>query len=160
MNLYEPSTYRDSSGGTALPLLLKGRRTALIATNFIFSNARRASAKLELDTGADIAFVLDYEFARKHHLLPGSTAAGSGRGAGGEQKRAMIMGKRAGLGPFAFDSPPILVPLQNEGSDGDRVNGIVGGGEILRRFRVVIDYSRSRILAPNKHFTDSFDVEG
>jgi len=36
----------------------------------------------------------------------------------------------------------------------------VVGGEIFRRFKMIIDYSRKRmILEPNQSFNDAFEIE-
>jgi len=161
MNLYDRRSYRYRGKGAVVPLILKNRETPLVSTGFLFTNGQRNSAMVELDTGGDSAFVLRFPFVNKHALLKTSkdlTESG-GRGAGGEQERLLGRAKTAKLGPFVFRDVPVLFSLQKEAND-PGVDGIVGG-EILRRFKLIIDYSRSRmILEPNKDLRSPIEVEG
>ncbi|HVF47026.1 MAG TPA: retropepsin-like aspartic protease [Pyrinomonadaceae bacterium] len=163
MDLYDARSYRYRGKGILIPLSLKGRRTPLMSASFIFGNGPSSRAKLELDTGADNAFLLYYPFVEKHSLLKTSKdlAANAGRGAGGETERLIGQAKQVTFGPLAFNNVPVLFSLQKEGlEEGGSVDGIIGG-EVLRRFKVIIDYSRSRmILEANKDINDPFDIEG
>ena len=64
------------------------------------------------------------------------------------------------LGRFLLKDPPVGLSLDKEGSGASEENDGLIGGEIFRRFRVILDYSRQRmILEPNKSFNDPYDVE-
>lgn len=77
-------------------------------------------------------------------------------GAGGEQKILVGKIKAARLGNFLFSNPPVGLVLGNDGKDEDGVMG----GEIFRRFKLILDYSRQRmILEPNKSFNEAFQFE-
>ena len=63
------------------------------------------------------------------------------------------------FGGFSFRNVVADFPLGEEGSQGDKeVAGLIGN-EILRRFKVIFDYSRKEmILEPNVHLSDPFPV--
>jgi hypothetical protein len=46
-----------------------------------------------------------------------------------------------------------------EGSGASKENDGLIGGEIFRRFKLILDYSRKRmILEPNNHFNDPYEL--
>jgi len=160
MNLYDPAKFKYSGNRHVIPLDLKGRRTPLVDTPFMFGRDLRVVARLELDTGADGAFLFNEPFVNKHDLLKtqGKTRPDVGRGAGGEQQRVAGTAASADIGSFKFKDIPVVFSLDHQRSE--TADGIVGG-EILRRFGLIIDYSRGRmILEPNSSLRDPFDVEG
>ncbi len=161
MNLYDPASYRYRGKGTAVPLDLKGRQTPLIDTSFLFPAHSRVTGKLELDTGADNALLLYSPFFEKYNLLKAgkNTEKTPGRGAGGETERVVQNATQVSFGGFVFTNVPVLFSLQKEGLESG-IDGIVGG-EVLRRFKLIIDYSRKTlILERNKSFKDKFEIDG
>jgi len=163
MDLYVPLTFRYRGRGRIVPLKIAGRKTPAVAASFRFKNGQRVDANLELDTGADSAFLLNDSFVKRFRLLRTSKGLTQtiGRGADGEQERVLGAAKQVTFGSFLFSDVPVFFSLQkNDASASDQIDGIVGG-EVLRRFKVIIDYSRSRmILEPNKSLKEPFDVEG
>ena len=162
MSLYNPRTYAYSGKGEVIPLILAGRRTPLIHTRIILEGRAPVEAKLEVDTGLDGTFIINSPFVKKQGLLAAipETTQGSGVGAGGEQKRLIGRVKAVQFGRLVIDNPPVGFSLDTEGSGAsENYDGLIGG-EILRRFKVILDYSRRRmILEPNKSFSDPYDVE-
>lgn len=67
------------------------------------------------------------------------------------------------LGSFTFKNPVAIFFLDKKGVlASPEFDGVIGG-EILRRFKVVFDYSRQQlILEPNRHFSepDEYDMSG
>ena len=63
------------------------------------------------------------------------------------------------FGGFSFRNVVADFPLGEEGTQGNKeVAGLIGN-EILRRFKVIFDYSRKEmILEPNVHLSDPFPV--
>lgn len=160
MNLYSPRAYSYSGSGGIIPLLLKGRRTPLVRTKIIMEGRAPVEARLELDTGADGTFVINSPFVKKQKLLQAipKTAQSSGSGAGGEQARLVGRVKALHLGRFILNNPTVGLSLDTEGSGASAENDGLIGGEIFRRFKVILDYSRRRmILEPNESFNDPFD---
>lgn len=163
MNLYNPRTYAYSGKGEVIPLLLAGRRTPLALTKIILEGrAAPVEANLEVDTGADGTFVINSPFVKKQRLLTAilKTTQDSAVGAGGEQKRLIGRVKAVQLARLVIDNPPVVLSQDTEGSGASEENDGIIGGEIFRRFKVILDYSRKRmILEPNKSFNDPYDVD-
>ena len=161
INLYNPRTYVYPGPGKVVPLLIAGRRTPLAVTNILLEGGRSVVSQLEVDTGGDSAFVIKSPFVKKHGLTRSLSTSikGSGVGAGGEQKRLVGRVERVQLGPFTLDKPVVnLEEEKEESGDGEDGDGIVGG-EVLRRFKVILDYSHQRMmLEPNAGFKDPYEV--
>ena len=161
INLYNPRTYVYSGQGKIVPLLIAGRRIPLAVANIFLEGGRSVVGQLEIDTGGDSAFVIDSPFVKKHGLMRSLSTSlkGTGVGAGGEQKRVVGRVKRVQLGPFTLDKPVVNLEEDTEDSrDGKEGDGIVGG-EVLRRFKVILDYAHQRmILEPNAGFKEPYEV--
>jgi hypothetical protein len=64
------------------------------------------------------------------------------------------------FGGFVIDRPVATFSEAVKGSEADGSYDGVLGGEILRRFRVTMDYSRRQmILEPNSAFADPYDFD-
>jgi len=162
MNLYSPRTFRYSGKGETVPISFAGgRKTPLVITKVMVEGRAPIEAKVELDTGADGTVMLNSPAVRKHNLLAAMPAAvqQSARGAGGEQQRVIGPVKAIQLGTFTFEKPPIALSLDTQGGGAmDENEGLVGG-ELLRRFKLIIDYSRQRIiLERNSSFNEPYDL--
>src|SRR4029079_11015216 len=107
-----------------------------------------AGAELEVDTGADGTFVLNSPFVKKEKLLQSFSQAGqsSGVGAGGEQKLIVGRVKVVRLGRLTISNPPVGLSLDTEGSGASEENDGLIGGEVFRRFKVILDYSRKQMI--------------
>ena len=159
INLYNPKTYTYSGDGKVVPLLLTGRRTPLAEVNIFLDGGRSVVSQLEVDTGGDSAFVFSSPFVKKNRLAESLSTSikGTGVGAGGEQKRVVGRVKRIQLGPFMIDGPIVNLEQDTEG-DAKEGGGIIGG-EVFRRFKLILDYAHQRmILEPNPAFNDPYEV--
>lgn len=162
MNLYNPRTYAYSGKGEVIPLILAAGSTPLVSTKIILEGRAPVEAKLEVDTGADGTFVINSPFVRKQKLAEAmsETAQSNNNGAGGEQTLLVGHAKAVHLGRLVFDNPPVGLSQDTEGSGASEENDGVIGGEIFRRFKVILDYSRKRmILEPNSSFNDPYNLE-
>ncbi len=162
MNLYNPQTYRYSGKGEVIPLLLAARRTPLVSTKIILEGRAPVEAKLEVDTGADGTFVINSPFVKKQKLAEAisKTIQGNNVGAGGEQKLVVGRVKAVQLGRLVIDNPPVGLSQDTEGAGASEENDGLIGGEVFRRFKVILDYSRKQmILEPNKSFNDPYNIE-
>ncbi len=162
MNLYDPRSYVYSGKGEVIPLSLAGRKTPLAHAKIILQGRAPIEADLEIDTGADGTFVINSPFVRKRGLLATirETIQGSGVGAGGEQKLLVGRVKAVQLGQLVIDHPTVGFSLDTEGSGASEENDGLIGGEVFRRFKVILDYSRKRmILEPNSSFAEPYNLE-
>ncbi len=160
MNLYDPRTYAYRGEGKTIPLSFDGSKIPSVLTSIVVDERTPVPARLEIDTGADGTLVINSSFVKKQQLLEAMPKAvqDRGRGLGGEENRLLGQLKAVQLGLFVMRDPPVVLLLDTEveskGGDG------VVGGEIFRRFKMIIDYSRKRmILEPNKSFNDAYEIE-
>jgi hypothetical protein len=162
MNLYDPRTYTYSGKGEVIPLLLATGKTPLVNTKIILEGRAPVEARLEVDTGADGTFIINSPLVKKQKLAEAilKTGQSNNNGAGGEQKLLVGRVKAVQLGRLVFDSPPVGLSQDTEGAGASEENDGVVGGEIFRRFKMILDYSRKQmILEPNKSFHDPYHVE-
>jgi predicted aspartyl protease len=161
MNLYDPRAFRYKGGGEALPLILTGS-TPLVRAEVTLEGRAPFEARLEVDTGADGTFLFNSPFVKKRNLPAAfpKAAQESASGGGGEQRRLVGRAKAVKLGRVVLDNPPVGLSLDTEGSGASEANDGLVGGEVLRRFKVILDYSRGRmILEPNGSLKDPFEVD-
>lgn len=162
MNLYNPRTYAYSGRGEVIPLILAAGKTPLVSTKIILEGRAPIEAKLEVDTGADGTFVINSPLVSRQKLAEAISKSGqsNNNGAGGEQSLLVGRVKAMQLGRLAFDNPPVGLSQDTAGAGASEENDGVIGGEIFRRFKVILDFSRKRmILEPNKSFNDPYNVE-
>jgi len=158
MSLHDPRTYLYRGQGEIVPMLVNGRRVPFVKTSIVLEKGPPLEASLEVDTGADRTIIFSTAFVKKQELVArlGQTTEGGGRGAGGEQRILVGKIKAAKLGKFLFSNPPVGLVLNDDGKEDD---GVIGG-EIFRRFKLILDYSRQRmILEPNKSLNEPFQFE-
>jgi hypothetical protein len=162
MNLYDPRTYAYRGKEKAIPLLFDGGRIPFVLTKIVVDGRAPFEAKLEVDTGADGTFLLDTPLVKRHQLVAAMPKAvqDRGRGAGGEERRLLGQVKAVHLGRFILKDPPLALSQHTEDArEGEDQDGLVGG-EIFRRFKVILDYRHRRmILEPNKSFNDPYQLE-
>ena len=161
MNLYDPRSYTYRGKEKPIPLLFDGEgRIPFVQMKIVLEGRAPFPAKLELDTGADGTFIVTSSFVKKHRLLAAMPDAVQDRGVGvgGEQRRLLGQVKAAHLGRFIFKDPPLALEL-DEGAGAKAKDGVIGG-EIFRRFKVILDYRHRRmILEPNNSFNDPYKLE-
>ena len=161
INLHRPQTYVYSGNGKTVPLLLDGLRTPLVQANISVKGEPAISSRLELDTGGDSAFIVNSPFVKKHKLasLVSHTVGGSSVGAGGDSKIVIGRVKSIQVGPFTIENPTLSLAQDSEGSRGSNENDGIVGGEVLRRFKVILDYSRSRmLLEPTSSVSQPYEI--
>jgi len=100
---------------------------------------------------------------KRHKLVEAmqNTTQDSRNGVGGNQQVITGRANAVKLGSFTLKNVPVQFSLDTEGAGASEENDGLIGGEILRRFKVTLDYSRKRmILEPNKSFNDPYNLEG
>ena len=168
LSLHDPAGY--TYGGTALPTKLtlieddSGGKIPLATVGLMGSDGRRYEGPFIVDTGARTTLTLGDRFAQRSGLTADSGGAVRVLVGGGSLVREARMAvRRAAAADFAgqsFTHPVITVSEDKTGIlAAPEFDGVVGG-ELLRRFRVVFDYSRSvMFLTPTADALAPFEYD-
>jgi hypothetical protein len=158
--LYDPKSFIYSGTGESLPLkffynhpYVTGKITA--------PGLAPIEGDFVIDAGSGFGVTFHPSFFKEHRLLERmtKTVQTKARGVGGEFPLAVGRIESLELGRFKLDKPVTAFPqtsgfIAREGAAGNI------GGLILRRFKVIFDYQRKRmILEPNKDFGDRFEFD-
>ena len=155
--LYEPEAFRPRVGAEVLPLLFHDEHPYVRASLRLLGGAEVAG-DFVIDSGSNVAVILLPSFLDAQGLrasLPPLLGT-AGQGVGGALDLPLGRAETLRLGRFALDRPLTGYPAQGRFARQGMAGNI--GNAVLRRFRVVFDYSRSRMsLEPNGSFADPYD---
>ena len=168
LSLHDPAAY--TYAGTAQPTKLtlieddSGGKIPLATVGLTGPDGRRYEGAFIVDTGARTTLTLGDRFAQRSGLTADSGGAVRVLVGGGPLVREARMAvRRAAAADFAgqiFTRPVITVSEDKTGILAAREFDGVVGGELLRRFRVVFDYSRSvMFLAPTADVAAPFEYD-
>jgi hypothetical protein len=147
MNLYEPKDYKYSGRGEAVPLEVRPRYV-YVRTRLASSKGGNVTGLFLIDTGYMGALLLHRPFVEKNGLLPPDDESTPFEmcGIGGYSMARMGKLESLRLGGLDVKSP---VTLFSQARDGNLIStdydGVIGNA-ILRRFNVVFDHSRGRMI--------------
>lgn len=161
VKLDDPKTfaYRGTSEGIAIRL--SGGRAFFKATVTPAGGAPIA-AEFIVDSGDDSTVTFHTPFVEKHGLRAAAQklVAHTSTGLAGKSRNWRGRIGSFAFGGFVIDRPVATFSEARKGSEADASYDGVLGGEILRRFRVTMDYSRRQmILEPNSAFADAYDFD-
>ncbi|MEM7201203.1 MAG: aspartyl protease family protein [Planctomycetota bacterium] len=154
MWLHDPASFRYEGDGTILEIEIKGTKPMMPVTLFK-RDGSAVIANFTIDAGSTQAVSLAAHFYPSV-LTPDQVAVPArGWGFGGNQSRGLLLRiPRVEFGPYAFEEVSSHAVVADGTSGKRRWDGIIGG-ELLRRFNVIYDYSRGRmILEPNDTLRD------
>jgi hypothetical protein len=165
VRLHDPSQFEESGGRATVPLTISDQ-LPFVTVGITRPGGGAAAARVELDTGLTGSLTLTRTFVDQNHALrPSQPRLRITTGAllPGKVSAEVARLGRVRLGPFDLENLVVsITPTPEEaGVSGDTV-GLIGG-DVLRRFTVVIDYPRSRVLLePNDVILqlDEFDMSG
>jgi hypothetical protein len=157
VRLHEPEGFRYSGPGRAFPFSLEENNPFTSAT-LTLRDGTEVTARMVIDTGAagSIAY-LSRSFALRHRLS--ERALGSAPDSLG--RRACRL-ERFALGGLGVARPVVHQFLDSGFGGKTEPDGMIGI-EFLRRFKIFLDYGRSRmILEPNSRYAEPsrFDASG
>jgi hypothetical protein len=163
VNLYEPRLYQYSGAGENIPIKILSNLPFVRAR--IPSTARKPlEGEFIVDTGAGrFSVILNTAFVEANKLLAAAQKTikePGAEGVGGEVK--MLVGRlnTVQVGSFTLADPVIHFAQDRKGAFGSSEFSGVIGGELLRRFKVIFDYSRKRmILESNASLADRFEYD-
>lgn len=162
INLYEPQSYRYRGPGESIPLELQDGEIYVTAKVTVPGHDA-FEGQFVIDTGGNGTLLLAKSFVAEHKLLEavGPTIQARGGGVGGEVQLAIGRVKNLRIGRFVIDNPVTGFIKVGEIAEPGRIGNI--GGRLLRKFRVIFDYSRRQmILEPTSRLTEAeeFDMSG
>jgi hypothetical protein len=159
MNVYAPATYRYSGSGDVLPIKFIDKRP-FIAVKIAMEGREAVEGTFALETANSGVLVVQRSFAEAHQFLNSVKGfrLGNVGGVGGSMSRT-LQGRVRNIqvGRFVINNP-LVTFSQAQGEKADADGQI--GGEVLRRFRLILDYSRQLIvLEPNKHLAEPVEAD-
>ena len=144
VRLHPPADFQYGGSGEIIPLQFK-HEIPFIKASLIFSETRTVEAALELDTGCDSGLCLGNSFTAKNKLLETLTTEENrkfGTGGSVQTKSGTIPRLRLGT----LDVPHVDADFFVVGSPVDQPMDGHLGIAVLRRFRVIFDYSRKQLI--------------
>ena len=157
--LYESLKYEYTGKGETLPLAFHDNHP-YVQAKITMAGHDPITGEFVIDAGSNFPLILLKSFIESQQItksLP-TTLPVLGRGVGGEMPLPLGRVPELQLGRFIVAKPITAFPprglFAREGAAGN-----IGGG-ILRRFTVIFDYSRQRvILEPNKDFNEPYEYD-
>jgi hypothetical protein len=148
MVLHEPDSFEYTGKGEIVPLRFR-KNTPIISASILFPEQPPIRAELEIDTGCDGGVCLGRGFIDENQLeqkLPQGERSGR-QGVGGGTRTRSVKLPQLQIGKLIVEGPS--ADLFEKGSPADE--GLAGhlGMEILRKFRVIFDYSRKQMILEN-----------
>jgi len=159
MNVYAPASYKHSGSSDIVPIKFINKKP-FVNVKIKPQGRHAVEGTFMIDTGADGAMTVDSPFVRAHQLLKSLTRIKQANlgGAGGTAKSITARVENIQFGRFVISNPLVSFSQAAKGSDALANYAGVLGGEIFRRFTLILDYSRQRIiLEPNAHLPESVE---
>jgi hypothetical protein len=158
INLYDPYGYEYYGFGESIPVMLEGN-VPYVRAKIVQIGREPIEGEFLIDTGSGRALILQEAFEREHKILQSVRETTQGRGDGVGGKVQFLVGRvnNLQLGSFILENPVTAFARKGKFAGDGKAGNI--GNEILRRFKVIFDYARERmILEPNEHFAERFEL--
>lgn len=159
INLHDPARYRYAGAGTVVPLTIDSDGKPFISLTMTTPEGATVTGRFILDTGLSGTLAFFMPTVRKYRLIRSTKTveAPASEEAGGEYRRRIGRAKTLQLGGVTIENP--TVSYSTTGGSDDNADGALGM-EILRRFKLIIDYTRSRlILEPNDAASEPYEED-
>ncbi len=166
VTFYEPQSYKYSGRGEGIPISIEDNTPFVIGK---ITGSKIVEGNFLIDTGAPGILHIASPFAAKHKLLdsvPRTISITSGALLAGRSSGKIGRIKNFQVGSCVMKDPVAKFSQDTEGTEGNEAGTEYGGligGEILRRFKLIADYSGKRIiLEPNGSLSEryEFDMSG
>jgi hypothetical protein len=162
LTFYDPKVYNLSSEREAIEMQNRNG-FPFVPVELSLNGRDRFTDWFEIDTGSNRIFQINRPFAEAHQLLTtlakSNQVEGGGQGIGGKVKfiEARIHSLR--LGHYTISNPVVSISQDSAGFGAGTDAGVIGG-EVLRRFTVILDYQSKRmLLKPNAHFKEPYEID-
>jgi hypothetical protein len=161
MNVYAPATYRYYGTGDVLPIKFI-HKSPFITVKITMQGREAVEGTIELATESSGVLVVQRSFAEAHQLLKSVKGFRLGNVGGSEESMSRTLQgrvKNIQVGRFMINNPIVSFSQAEADKDATDGDGQIGG-EALRRFRLILDYSRQRIiLEPNQHLAEPVEAD-
>lgn len=160
IRLHDKQRFSYSGPGEIIPIRLAGGHP-IVQGDVILQGRDAIKAEFVIDLGSGGALALYSPFVQKHQLLGANqkTIRAMGRGGAGGEVTGRL-GRIPGfkIGKFTIDSPVTMFSQDTKGAFADdAIQGNIGE-QIMSRFKILLDYERSRIiLEPNAGLKEPMD---
>lgn len=159
VSFHDRKRYTPPAGAVRLPIRFNHGRVPVADVGITLPDGRSVTARVLVDTGAGGSLGLNRAFARKHQVElenPVEMPLGYGVGGGTHGRSGRVAA--IDFAGFRLERPVVNVFDANHGAiSQSSIDGVLGG-EILRRFTVVTDYSRKQLLlVPNGALHEPFE---
>jgi len=157
ITLYDPQGYNYKGSGHRVPITLDG--TPFVKGEVQVNGREPVQGRFMIDTGFDGATTLYGPFIKAHNLLRSNgKTIGITRAGVTQSKGVKSRIERFTFGGFSFRNVITNFLLGEKGTEADTdIAGLIGN-EVLREFKVILDYSRQEmILEPNDQFSETLD---
>ena len=144
LSLYQPRDFVYSGPGDRVPLRLPG--AALLKAVIELPDRDSITCNLAVDLGTYSALRLYRPFLEKHHLVdqPGTDSFGFGLGGEFPERVGRVSALR--IGSLSLKGSTTSFSTARSGAtSGSSYDGTIGG-EVLRRFKVILDYARQEMI--------------
>jgi PDZ domain-containing protein/aspartyl protease len=157
MEMYTKGEIRYPRGG----FLLRPRVFGLPMLEGHLDDAREIHSRFYFDTGAGLCLLFSSEFTEDSAVFKArrkKPVHTQGAGLGGKTDMQLTILKTFSLGPFHFRQIPTYIFDDEFGvTSYPQLGGLIGN-DLLRRFNLIVNYSRSEIyIIPNSSYNQPFD---
>jgi hypothetical protein len=163
LTLHDKDKFAYSGTGDAVPITINFGGHPQTSARLLENGRDPVEGTFVLDIGYGGSLIVNKAFVEKQGLLRAdkkTVAAIAGIGAGGESKALVGRVDGVKLGRFLIENPVVAFSQDTKGAAAT-LNVI--GADILKQFRIILDYGRNRIiLEPNSLFANpiEFDKSG
>ena len=168
LTLTDPALFHPPAGAAELALdnVLKSREPVVTA-RVIVGGGRAVDGRFLIDEPHPDSLLFATPFVREHDLLAASRILtprplpGTATGVGGQFDLEIGRVEALQLGPFSLARPTAAYATNARGGAFARTDiaGIIGG-EVLRRFRMTLDFAHGRMfLERGKQYAEPFEAD-
>ncbi|MCA1641539.1 MAG: aspartyl protease family protein [Acidobacteria bacterium] len=162
VNFHDPASYHYRGAGSVVPVTIEDDGLPFARGEVEIEGRAPLACKFEIDTGSTGAVLFNTPFVREHDLLS-SVSRSKGINIGGVGGTGSAVLGRVGavrLGGFTLREPVARFSQATKGDYASDKYDALMGGEVFRRFKLVVDLSRRRLIfEPNAALADPFEAD-
>jgi hypothetical protein len=143
VRLWEPDRYKYAGNGEVIEMTFQ-RNTPIVPATLQAKGRKPVETQFELDTGCTGGLCLGAEFVKSNRIPTASDESGIRSGVGGGVSTVAGRIQSVRLGQLSVAEPETDCFTVGSPSD-PGLAGHIGLG-VLREFRVILDYSRKRVI--------------